>query len=67
MVDGEQKSTCAGVMSAIDSHIRSRSTYGEAKRDLETIRDHIGERLDHLAWYLGIVDQPQPDEIKESV
>jgi len=48
MSDGEQKSTALGVTHSIDSHIKSRNTYGEALRDLVMIYEHVEQRLAHL-------------------
>jgi hypothetical protein len=67
--DAEQKSTCAGIMGAIDSHLRSRNTLGEARRDLEAIINHAEERLNHLSWFLEVGEhaKPKPPPTKDSV
>lgn len=62
-MDGEQKSTALGVTHAIDSHIQSRDTYGEALRDLDMIFDHIVERIENLREFYAPV-APPPSEDK---
>jgi len=58
-MDGEEKSTCLGVTHAIDGHITSRNTYGEAKRDLETICQHVQERLATLREFYVPLDREE--------
>ncbi|MGP1667558.1 MAG: hypothetical protein ACTS5I_16980 [Rhodanobacter sp.] len=57
-MDGEQKSTALGVTHAIDSHIKSRDTYGQALRDLCMISEHVEQRLAHLKEFYT----PPPSE-----
>ena len=57
----EQKSTCIGITHAIDGHIRSRNSYREARQDLETILEHVTERLESLREFYSPVSRENGD------